>query len=54
MVDSGDLAEANKEKKGLQKAAQTEPFAVQKFVQQRSRDGRKGLEAGGEEGTRRP
>jgi hypothetical protein len=34
MVDSGDLAEANKEKKGMQKAATTEPLAVQKFAQQ--------------------
>ncbi|MEY2564942.1 MAG: hypothetical protein QOH88_3135 [Verrucomicrobiota bacterium] len=34
MVDSGDLAVANKEKKGLDKAAVTEPLAVQKFAQQ--------------------
>ena len=34
MVDSGDLAQANKEKKGLEKAAQTEPAAIQKFAQQ--------------------
>lgn len=34
MVDSGDLAKANKEKKGLEKAAKTEPLAVQKFAQQ--------------------
>lgn len=33
MVDSGDLAEANKEKKGLQQAVQTQPLAVQKFAQ---------------------
>jgi hypothetical protein len=33
MVDSGDLAEANKEKKGLEKAAKTEPLAVQQFAQ---------------------
>lgn len=33
MVDSGDLAVANKEKKGLEKAAQTEPRAIQQFAQ---------------------
>lgn len=33
MVDSGDLAVANKEKKGLDKAAVTEPLAVRKFAQ---------------------
>ena len=33
MVDSGDLAQANKEKKGLEKAAKTEPAAIQKFAQ---------------------
>jgi Domain of unknown function (DUF4157) len=33
MVDSGELAEANKEKKGLEKAAKAEPLAVQKFAQ---------------------
>ena len=36
MVDSGDLAEANKEKKGMEKTAKTEPLAVQKFAQQES------------------
>ncbi len=36
MVDSGDLAEANKEKKGMEKAALTEPLAVQKFARQES------------------
>jgi hypothetical protein len=34
MVDSGDLAEANKEKKGLESKAKTEPLAIQKFAQQ--------------------
>ena len=34
MVDSGDLAQANKEKKGMEKTAQTEPGAIQKFAQQ--------------------
>lgn len=34
MVDSGDLAKANKEKKGLEKTAKTEPLAVQKLAQQ--------------------
>ncbi|HVZ08886.1 eCIS core domain-containing protein [Rhodopila sp.] len=32
MVDSGDLAEANKTKKGLEKAAATQPAAVQDFA----------------------
>jgi hypothetical protein len=32
MVDSGDLAEANKEKKGMTKMAATEPLAVQKMA----------------------
>ena len=32
MVDSGDLADANKEKKGLEKAAKTEPQSVQNFA----------------------
>ena len=36
MVDSGDLAEANKEKKGMEKTAKSEPLAVQKFAQQES------------------
>ena len=34
MVDSGDLAEANKEKKGMEKTAKTGPLAVQKLAQQ--------------------
>jgi hypothetical protein len=34
MVDSGDLAVANKEKKGMEATAKTEPLAVQKFAQQ--------------------
>lgn len=34
MVDSGDLATANKEKKGMETKAKTEPLAVQKFAQQ--------------------
>jgi len=34
MVDSGELAEANKEKKGMEQTAKTEPLAVQKFAQQ--------------------
>lgn len=33
MVDSGDLASANKEKKGMEKAAKEQPVAMQKFVQ---------------------
>jgi hypothetical protein len=32
MVDSGDLAEANKEKKGMEKKAKTEPAAVKQFA----------------------
>lgn len=34
MVDSGELADANKEKKGMEKTATTEPLAIQKFGQQ--------------------
>ncbi len=37
MVDSGDLANANKEKKGMEKSAQTEPLAVQKFSQEQNK-----------------
>jgi hypothetical protein len=37
MVDSGDLASANKEKKGMEKTAQTEPVAVQKFAQDQNK-----------------
>ncbi|HEU5131697.1 MAG TPA: hypothetical protein VFT26_06325, partial [Pyrinomonadaceae bacterium] len=37
MVDSGDLASANKEKKGMEKSAQTEPIAVQKFSQEQNK-----------------
>jgi hypothetical protein len=33
MVDSGELAEANKEKKGMEKTARTEPLAIQTFAQ---------------------
>jgi hypothetical protein len=33
MVDSGDLATASKEKKGMEKAAREQPVAMQKFVQ---------------------
>lgn len=32
MVDSGELAEANKEKKGMEKTAKTEPLAVETFA----------------------
>jgi hypothetical protein len=34
MVDSGDLATANKEKKGMETKAKTEPLAMQKFARQ--------------------
>ncbi len=34
MVDSGELAEANKEKKGMEQKAKTEPLAVQQFARQ--------------------
>lgn len=34
MVDSGDLADANKEKKGMEKKAKTEPQAITQFAQQ--------------------
>jgi hypothetical protein len=37
MVDSGDLAEANKEKKGMEKKAKTEPQAINKFAQQENK-----------------
>src|SRR5678815_2162433 len=36
MVDSGELAEANKEKKGMEQTAKTEPLAVQKFARQQT------------------
>jgi hypothetical protein len=34
MVDSGDLATANKEKKGMEKMAKDEPLAIQNFAKQ--------------------
>lgn len=37
MVDSGDLATANKEKKGMEKTAQTGPVEVQKFAQDQNK-----------------
>ena len=43
MVDSGDLAVANKEKKGMEKTAQTEPLAVQKFAQEQNKKVEQGL-----------
>lgn len=43
MVDSGDLAVANKEKKGMEKTAQTEPLAVQKFAQDQNKKVEQGL-----------
>jgi len=43
MVDSGDLANANKEKKGMETAAKTEPIAVQKFAQQQGQNVEKEL-----------
>src|SRR5262245_27411627 len=36
MVDSGDLAAANKEKKGMEKMAVAEPLAIQNFARQES------------------
>ncbi|HET6980074.1 MAG TPA: helix-hairpin-helix domain-containing protein [Pyrinomonadaceae bacterium] len=36
MVDSGDLASANKEKKGMEATAKSEPLAIQQFAQQQS------------------
>lgn len=36
LVDSGPLAEANREKKGLEQAARTQPAAVQQFARQES------------------
>lgn len=44
MVDSGDLAEANKEKKGMAKKASTEPLAVQQFAQQQNKEVDKDLQ----------
>ena len=43
MVDSGDLAEANKEKKGLEKTALTGPLAVQTFARQQTEQVNKDL-----------
>lgn len=43
MVDSGDLAKANKEKKGMETAAITEPLAMQKFAQQQGQTVEKDL-----------
>jgi len=43
MVDSGDLAVANKDKKGMEKTAQTEPLAVQKFAQEQNQKVEKDL-----------
>jgi hypothetical protein len=36
MVDSGDLAAANKEKKGMEQAAKAEPAAIKKFSQEQT------------------
>jgi hypothetical protein len=36
MVDSGDLASANKEKKGMEATAKAEPLAIEKFAQQQA------------------
>ena len=47
MVDSGDLADADKEKKGLEKAAKTEPQAVTEFRERRHRQGRSRSAQGG-------
>jgi hypothetical protein len=43
MVDSGDLASANKEKKGMETAAKNEPIAVQKFAQDQGKSVEKDL-----------
>ncbi len=48
MVDSGDLATANKEKKGMEATAKTEPLAVQKFAQQQGDTVAKELKAEGD------
>ena len=37
MVDSGDLALANKEKKGMEATAKREPLVIQKFAQQQDK-----------------
>ena len=52
MVDSGDLAEANKEKKGMEQAA-TEPLAAQKIAQTRAEKVDKDLEQEEQQGPRR-
>ena len=51
MVDSGDLAAANREKKGMEKTAKTEPLAIQQFAQQENT--RVGRELGQEEKKQR-
>lgn len=51
MVDSGDLAAANKEKKGMEQTAKTEPLAIQQFAQQENT--RVGRELGQEEKQQR-
>lgn len=43
MVDGGDLAVANKEKKGMETAAKTEPIAVQKFATDQGKNVEKDL-----------
>jgi hypothetical protein len=43
MVDSGDLAEANKEKKGLEQKAKAEPAAIQDFAKLRAEQVQKDL-----------
>ena len=53
MVDSGDLANANKEKKGMENRGQTEPLAVQKFAQEQEQESREGSQAGRDEAARR-
>jgi hypothetical protein len=45
MVDSGDLATAKKEKKGMETAAKTEPIAVQQFARQQTESVDKDLKA---------
>jgi hypothetical protein len=45
MVDSGDLASANQEKKGLSAAAKSEPLAVKQLAQQQSTQVAQALQA---------
>ena len=53
MVDSGDLATANKEKKGMETDGEDRAARHPEVRPARERQGRQGSQAGGEEGARR-